>query len=95
MLRAKKTKTELEETISKVHESMATLTPDDPDYAKHVEQLAALYKIKDPKSENRVGLRDWIPVIGSIGGVLVIVAYESLGHTVTSKALSFVAKTKV
>lgn len=94
MLR-KKTKHEdsqLEKAIAEVHRQMATLTADDPAYAKMVEQLDKLYKIKDPQSKDRAVLKDWIPVIGSIGGVLVIIAYESMGHSLTSKAVSFIRK---
>lgn len=86
--------TQLEQAISAVHEEMLSLTADSPEYAKCVDQLDKLYKIKDPKSKDRAVLKDWIPVIGSIGGVVVILAYESFGHTITSKALSFVSKPK-
>lgn len=82
----------LEEQIEDVHRQMFATPAHSPEYAKMAEQLAALYKIKDPRSENRAHLKDWIPVIGSIGGVLVIIAYEQFGHSLTSKAVSFIRK---
>ncbi|AWN03359.1 hypothetical protein PBI_COUNT_36 [Microbacterium phage Count] len=90
--KTKQEKTQLEEAIEQVHEEMRSLTADSPEYAKCVDQLDKLYKIKDPKSKDRTVLKDWIPVIGSIGGVLVIIAYESMGHSLTSKAVGFIRK---
>ena len=82
----------LEDSIAAVHAEMATLTADSPEFAACVKQLQELYKIKDPKVESRVHLKDWIPVIGSFGGIALIVAYESFGNTLTSKAVGFVSK---
>lgn len=82
----------LEKSIAQIHEEMAGLTADNPEYAKCVDQLERLYKIKDPNSKDRAVLKDWIPVIGSIGAVALILAYESFGHTITSKAVGFVRK---
>lgn len=93
MLRkTKQEKSQLDTAIEEIHRQMAVLTADDPAYAKMVDQLEKLYKIQDPKSKDRTVLRDWIPVIGSIGGVLVIIAYEQMGHSLTSKAVSFIRK---
>lgn len=87
-----KEQTDLEETIAEVHRQMYATPADTPEFARMAEQLANLYKIKDPKSEKSTSLKDWIPVIGSIGGVAVIIVYESLGHSLTSKAVSFIRK---
>lgn len=84
--------TQLEAAIAQVHEEMRSLTADSPEYAKCVDQLDKLYKIKDPKSKDRAVLKDWIPVIGSLAGVVVIIAWESSGHSLTSKAVSFIRK---
>jgi len=92
MFNSKKEDTQLEKTINEVHEEMRNLTADNPVYAACVDQLERLYKIKDHTSKDQTSLKDWIPVIGSIGGVLVIIAYESFGHSLTSKAVSFIRK---
>lgn len=90
----KKVQTDHEEAIAEVYRHM--LECDDtttPEYAKYLEQLERLYKLHNPeKDKDAAKLKDWIPVIGSIGGVLVIIVYESLGHSLTSKAVSFIRK---
>ena len=90
-----KPKNQTDETIAALYDSLKDIDATDPAYGAHLDQLERLHEIKDKKSKTSASFKDWIPVIGSIGGVLVIVAYESFGHTVTSKALSFVAKPKV
>lgn len=90
--RKPKTPSQLQEAIKQVHDEMRDLTADQPEYAKCVEQLKELYKIQDPKVKDRAVLKDWIPVIGSIAGVLVIIAWESSGHSLTSKAVGFIRK---
>lgn len=86
-------KTKLDDAIEEVYRQMESLTADSAEYAKMVIQLDALYKIKSQnKDKNSVELKDWIPVIGSVGGILVIIIYESMGHSMTSKAMSFVKK---
>lgn len=85
-------KTQLDEAIEQVHLEMSVLTADSPEYAKCVDQLDKLYKIKDPKSKDRAVLKDWIPVIGSLAGVAMIIVYEQYGHSLTSKAVSFIRK---
>lgn len=89
---SKRDQTDLEEQIAEVHRQMHEVPANSDEYAKMLERLAALYKIKDPKSKESTTLRDWIPVIGSIGGVLVIIVYESMGHSLTSKAVNFIRK---
>lgn len=91
-LKRKQEKTQLDEAITDAHQQLADLTADSPEYAKIVDQLDKLYKIKDPKSKDRTSLKDWIPVIASISGILVIIAYEQAGHSFTSKAVSFIRK---
>lgn len=88
----KQDQTDLEEQIAEVHRQMFATPAGSPEYARMLEQLSHLYKIKDPKSENKTTLKDWIPLIGSIGGILVIIAYEQYGHPLTSKAVSFIRK---
>lgn len=90
--RKQKKLTLVEEQIADVHRQMASVTADSPEYAAMVKQLLELYKIKDPQSAERTTLKDWIPVIASIGGILVIIAYEQRGHSFSTKAASFIRK---
>lgn len=68
-----------------------------------VERLYKLRKAITPEppqvpevavDKDRVRFKDFIPVIGSIGGILIIVVFEAYGHTLTSKANAFVQKSK-
>ena len=75
--------------------------PDSREYAQTLEQLEKLRNIqksfepdKGDVIKNKATLKDWVPVIGSVGGILTIVIFEGLGHTVTTKALGFVTKVK-
>ena len=90
--RKQKTLTLVEEQIAEVHRQMHTVTADSPEYAAMVKQLLELYKIKDPGLRDSTTLKDWIPVIASLSGIALIIVYESLGHSFTSKAASFIRK---
>lgn len=88
----KQEESKLEEAIAAVFAEMESLTADSPEYAKCVDQLDKLYKIKDPKSKDRAVFKDWIPVIASVGSIALIMIYEQRGHSFTSKAASFIRK---
>lgn len=90
--RKQKTPTLVEEQIAEIHRQMHTVTADSPEYAAMVKQLLELYKIKDPNLRESTSLKDWIPVIASLGGIAMIIVYESLGHSFASKAASFIRK---
>lgn len=92
---------QLEEAIVANLEFLDGCNPDTREYAQTLEQLEKLRSIHltfDPErieeKKNKAILKDWIPVIGSVGGILTIVVFEGLGHTVTTKALGFVTKVK-
>lgn len=82
----------IEEEIARVREEMQTVTADSPEYAAMVKQLIELYKIKDPNLRESTSLKDWIPVIASLGGIVLILVYESFGHSFTTKAATFLLK---
>ena len=90
--RKQKKTTLIEEEIARVREEMQTVTADSPEYAAMVKQLIELHKIKDPGLRESTTLKNWIPVIASLGGITLIIVYESLGHSFTSKAASFIRK---
>lgn len=82
------------------------ITEDDPSsdsYGTILERTSKLSKIRKemlPEStpetpdKDKLRIKDFIPVIGSLGGILVIVVFEAFGHTLTSKATAFVSKSK-
>lgn len=98
--------TKIDEAILRAHVALEANDPASPEYQKTLDQTIKLYKLRQdvtPEPEpvpepvidkDRVRFKDWIPVIGSVGAVLVIVAFEAAGHGVTSKALGFVSKLK-
>ena len=90
--RKPKETTLIEEEIARVREEMQTVTADSPEYAAMVKQLIELYKIKDPNLRESTSLKDWIPVIASLGGIVLILVYESFGHSFTTKAATFLRK---
>ena len=90
--RKPKETTLIEEEIARVREEMQTVTADSPEYAAMVKQLIELYKIKDPNLRESTSLKDWIPVIASLGGIVLILVYESFGHSFTTKAATFLLK---
>ncbi len=87
-------KSTLDQIIEETEDHLKTETVGTPDYYKLVDSLAILYKLKDGHKPSKLELRDWMPIIGSLGSILIIVIFESFGHTVTSKAVGFVQKLK-
>ncbi len=97
MLNRKATPTnpKLDQIISDLEDFITTASPDDDDYSKMVSNLESLYKIRNGNvTEKQTQLKDWMPLISSLAGILTIVTFEAFGNTVTSKALSFVGKSK-
>lgn len=91
--RSQKKQTDHEETIAEVYRHMLEADPNSAEYKDYLDQLERLYKLHDPtKDKEGTTLKDWIPVIGSIGAVLIIIVYESAGHSLTSKAVNFIRK---
>lgn len=94
----------VDEAIERAHSHLKSFDEDSSEYQKTLEQLSKLYDIRmsitkeanasEEEDKNKVHFKDWLPVIGSIGGILAIVIYESAGHAMTSKALGFVSKLK-
>lgn len=96
----------LEELIYRAAEHLEGQEEETEDYSKTLEKYERLNKIKKMMTpeptpvpevvvdKDRVRLKDFLPVIGSVGGIIIIVVFEAFGHTLTSKATAFVTKTK-
>ena len=82
----------IDDLIEDLKRQMDVTLADSPEYAAMVKQLAELYKIKDSNARDRTTLKDWIPVIASLSGIMLIILSESFGHSFTSKAASFIRK---
>jgi hypothetical protein len=84
----------LETAIEELENSIVGGDPESDKYQKQVSTLKTLYELRDGKRPSKTELKDWIPVIGSLSAVVVIVIFEAFGHSVTSKAVGFVGKLK-
>ena len=95
MLKKSAEETNLDKIIEELENHILTEDLDSKNYKKMLTNLETLYKMREGhKPKTQLELKDWIPVIGSIGGILVIVTFEAFGHTVATKGLGFVTKLK-
>lgn len=96
MLRKKATQdNKLDQIISDLEDLLVVTDFSDDDYQTIVANLDTLYKLRSGNAKkNSTELRDWLPIVGSVATILIITTFESFGNTLTSKALSFVAKPK-
>lgn len=92
--KASDTNPRLNKAIEELENAIIAGDPETEKYTKMVDSLEQLYKLRAGDKPSKTELKDWIPVIGSIGSVLVIAVFEAHGHTIVSKALGFVAKPK-
>lgn len=88
-------KTGLESAINKLLSDMEIFEGDSEEYAKMVEQLDVLYKLKEVdqkvESHRRISADTLAIVAANLLGILIIVGHER-AHVVTSKALGFMLK---
>ena len=97
MLRKKATpdNTKLEQIISDLEDLLIVTDPLDDNYPDILANLNTAYGLRNSNvKKNTTELKDWLPMIGSVASILVIITFESFGNTMTSKALSFVSKPK-
>ena len=86
--------TRLDKAIEELENHIIGGDPDTERYAKQVSSLETLYKLRSGYKPSKTELKDWIPVIGSLGGIFVIVMFEAFGYSVVSKSIGFVSKLK-
>jgi hypothetical protein len=84
----------LEVAINDVLAQMLPLEADSDTFAKMNEQLEKLCTMKALDKGDRASVDAILAVVGNLAGILMILSYERV-HIVTSKALSFVLKSKV
>lgn len=78
----------LDAAITSVFKEMTTLTSDDPEYAKMVEQLPKLYALKN---EKQVDPNTVLTVVGNLAIAILVVKFERT-DVITTKLFSFLAK---
>lgn len=84
----------LQELIDLVQTQMLMEGADSEKFSEMADELERLYAMKKSNNTSRVSPDALIAVAGNILGIGLILQHERL-HVVTSKALSFVMKTKV
>lgn len=74
--------------------ALATMTVGSKEATEQMKHLSELYALKEKTNPSRRVSPDAVlTVLGSLLGIVIIVAYEH-GHVVTTKALSQLPKTK-
>lgn len=83
----------LDKPIDRVLESMETYGPDEPSYDALLTRLERLVHLQREHARSRVSPDTMATVMGSLAGILIIVAYEK-AHVMSSKGLGFIPKPK-
>lgn len=98
----------VDELIGRAADRLESFDEETEEYAKTLDKFEKLHKLRKtlapepapvvieekPVDKDRVRFKDFIPLIGSLGGIAIIVVFESFGHTLTSKATAFVSKSR-
>lgn len=96
MFTLKKTENDpaLEKAIADVYAQMEHVeSADAEEYAKMVDQLTKLYKLKEINSSGKLSADAKATIAANLGGILLIVAHER-SYVIASKAINFVSKLK-
>lgn len=82
-----------DEVIDKVMNSLRTYDPEDAEFGDAMGYLERLSNLKAEKLKRKVSPDTMAIVAANLVGILIIVAYEQK-HVMTSKATSFLLRTK-
>jgi membrane-associated HD superfamily phosphohydrolase len=85
--------TVLDETIDAALAELKDIKTTDPAYQTTMNSVKELYKLKEQTTPKRVSPDTMAMIFGNLAGIVLILNYEQ-AHVVTSKALSFVLKSK-
>ena len=94
MLNKAQDQTRLDKAIEELENSIIGGDPETEKYTKMVSNLETLYNLRSGEKPSKMELKDWIPVIGSTAGIVIIAVFEAHGHTIVSKGLSLLPKLK-
>jgi len=86
-------KTKLDKAIDVLLDRLAEDAYDSDAYAKMVDQLSKLYKLKEQDSRRRVSPDTLAMIAGNIVGIVLIIGHER-ANVITTKALGFVMRLK-
>jgi hypothetical protein len=85
--------TVLDETIDDALAQLKGIEVGTDEYTKKMDQITKLYALKEKNSPKRVSPDTMVLVAGNLAGIAMILFHEQ-AHVVTSKALSFVLKSR-
>lgn len=83
----------LDAVIEEALAQLSGINVETEEYARKVDQIAKLMKLKEQNAPKRVSPDTLAIVAGNLAGIVLILGYER-AHVVTSKALGFVMKTR-
>lgn len=82
----------LQDLINDLQEQMLETNYDTEEYARMLNQLSTLYKLKElDRPKPQISRDTLVLVAGNLVGILMILNYEKVG-VVTSRAIGFVTK---
>lgn len=81
----------LEMAIDDLLDQMVEESYDPDKYAKMVDQLVKLYKLKEHEAPKQISPDTLVLVAGNLIGIVLILGYERAG-VITSKAIGFVTR---
>lgn len=84
----------IDEVINRLLVNMQEHPPYSKEYSDMADQLEKLAKFKATSAPDKVSKESWLAVAGNLTGILLILGHEYTGP-LTSKALSFVLKSKI
>ena len=91
-IKPKETTVKLEAVKNKILDEMLEHSPDEAEYSTLVDHLEKVSSVQNEKKQ-RVSMDQVVQTVGTLLGILVIVAYEQK-HVWTSKGLAIATKTK-
>jgi hypothetical protein len=83
--------TQLEAELDRALTQLTTKKVDSEEYAKIMNHVEKLHKMKESEKPSRVSADTWALIAANLAGILLVVGYEH-GHVITSKAMSSVLK---
>jgi hypothetical protein len=89
--RAKKEPSQLDDAIAQCYAKMSQLVETDAEYAKVVEQLVKLHKLKMDEKSSGVSPDTLATIAANIAGILLVIRAEHV-NIITSRAMSQVMR---
>jgi hypothetical protein len=93
MLKANPVAIGLDKELNRLLAEMSENDPNSDEYAKLLERIVKLHKLKEDESPGRISADTRAMIFANLVGILIIIGYER-ANVISSKALNFVSKLK-